>query len=128
MSTDAVDQVAAAARSGVWERVCPLDGLTPDRGAVALVRGRQVALFRLSSGDVYALGNRDPFSGAQVLARGIVGDRAGVPKVASPVYKQSFDLRTGACLDDVGVAVPAYPARVGEDGWVAVAVPEVDSP
>ena len=125
MSTDAVDEpVAAAAGPDVWERVCPLDGLTPDRGAAALVRGRQVALFRLSSGEVYALGNRDPFSGAQVLSRGIVGDRAGVPKVASPVYKQSFDLRTGACLDDAGVAVPAYPVQVGEDGWVAVAVPE----
>jgi len=126
MTTDAVDRQAAAVsvRPGAWERVCPLDRLTPDRGAVALVRGRQAALFRLSSGEVYALGNRDPFSGANVLSRGIVGDRAGVPKVASPVYKQSFDLRTGACLDEAGVAVPSYPVRVEEDGWVAVAVPE----
>jgi nitrite reductase (NADH) small subunit len=125
MTTDAVDRQAAAvaARPGAWERVCPLDRLTPDRGAVALVRGRQVALFRLSSGEVYALGNRDPYSGAQVLSRGIVGDRAGVPKVASPVYKQSFDLRTGACLDEAGVAVPSYPVRVEQDGWIAVAVP-----
>ena len=60
-----------------------------------------------------------------MLSRGIVGDRAGVAKVASPVYKQSFDLRTGACLDDPEVAVPAYPARV-EDGWVAVYVPDGD--
>lgn len=124
MSADAVDeQVAAVAvRRPVWVRVCRLDQLTPDRGAVALVRGVQVALFRLASGEVYALGNRDPFSGAQVLSRGIVGDRAGVAKVASPVYKQSFDLRTGACLDDPDVAVPAYRARV-QDGWVAVDVP-----
>ena len=128
MSFDAVDeQVAAVAvRRPVWVRVCRLDQLTPDRGAVALVRGVQVALFRLACGEVYALGNRDPFSGAQVLSRGIVGDRAGVAKVASPVYKQSFDLRTGACLDDPDVAVPAYPARV-EDGWVAVDVPDGDS-
>jgi nitrite reductase (NADH) small subunit len=31
-----------------------------------------------------------------------------------------FDLRTGACLDDPGVSVPVYPARV-RDGLVEVA-------
>jgi len=50
-----------------------------------------------------------------------VGDRSGVPKVASPVYKQSFCLRTGSCLDDPGVGVPSYPVRIEDDGWVAVA-------
>ncbi len=118
MSTEALDHTALLdeARAAAWVRVCPLDRLTPGRGAVALVGGAQVALFRLSgSEDVFALANRDPFSGAHVLARGIVGDRGGVPKVASPVYKQSFCLRTGICLDDPEVAVPSYPVRV-EDG------------
>jgi nitrite reductase (NADH) small subunit len=32
--------------------------------------------------------------------------------VASPVFKQSFDLRTGQCLDDPAVSVHSYPARV----------------
>ena len=126
MTTEALGAPAppAAGAGTSWERVCPLDALTPDRGAVALVRGEHVALFHLSwSGDVYALGNVDPFSGAPVLSRGIVGDRGGVPKVASPVYKQSFDLRTGACLDDTGVSVPAYPVRLDGDGWLAVGVP-----
>jgi nitrite reductase (NADH) small subunit len=108
-------------------RVCRLEELTPDRGAVALVRGVQVAVFRVRASDgsdaVYALGNLDPFSGAQVLSRGIVGDAGGVPKVASPVYKQAFDLRTGACLDDPDVSVPSYPATVDGDGWVWVEVP-----
>jgi nitrite reductase (NADH) small subunit len=57
-----------------------------------------------------------------VLSRGIVGDRGGVPKIASPMYKQSFDLRTGQCLDDPTVKVPIYPARVRE-GWVEVQLP-----
>jgi NAD(P)H-dependent nitrite reductase small subunit len=72
---------------------------------------------------VYAVDNRDPFSGAHVLSRGIVGDKAGVPKVASPVYKQSFDLRTGRCLDDDTVVIAAYPVRVDRGGWVEVEVP-----
>jgi nitrite reductase (NADH) small subunit len=106
-----------------WERICRLDQLTPDRGAAALVAGHQVALFLVSAtGEVLAVDNRDPISGAQVLSRGIVGDAAGVPKVASPIYKQAFDLRTGQCLDDPAVAVEVHATRVA-DGWVEVASP-----
>ncbi|MGH9155838.1 MAG: nitrite reductase small subunit NirD [Acidimicrobiales bacterium] len=107
--------------------MCSLDLLIPDRGVAALVGGRQVALFRTSpDGALYALGNRDPFSGANVLSRGIVGSRGDVPKVASPMYKQSFDLRTGVCLDDPAVTVPVFPVRV-VDGLVQVAVPPTQS-
>jgi nitrite reductase (NADH) small subunit len=117
-------RAAAGAPRGVeWQRVCRLDQLTPDRGVAALVGDRQVALFRLSTtGEVVVIDNRDPFSGANVLARGIVGDAGGVPKVASPVYKQAFDLRTGRCLDDAEVSVAVHAARV-VDGWVEVATP-----
>ena len=117
---------AATPDAGDWARVCRIDQLTPGRGTPARVGGRQVAVFRIPSGDgdsVFALDNRDPFSGAQVLARGLVGDSRGVPKVTSPVYKQGFDLRTGVCLDDPQVAVPAYPVTVCDEGWVSVAVP-----
>jgi nitrite reductase (NADH) small subunit len=95
-----------------WVDVCRVDDLTPDRGACALVDGRQVALFRLSgSGALHALSNYDPFSGAYVLSRGIVGSRGDAAKVASPVYKQCFDLRTGQCLDDPSVSVMTFPVR-----------------
>lgn len=113
---------------GEWARVCPLDRLTPGRGRAALVDGQQIAVFRLSGDpELYAIGNRDPFSGAHVLSRGIVGDAGGVPKVASPVYKQSFDLRTGRCLDEPEVAVPAYRVRI-DAGWVLVEAPPASGP
>ena len=103
-----------------WTRVCPLDALVPDRGAAALVDGHQVAVFRLSgSGDVHALDHHDPFSGANVMARGLVGSRGGVPTIASPMHKQSFDLTTGQCLDDESVALRVWPVRV-VDGWVEI--------
>lgn len=110
-----------------WVRVCALDALIPDRGAAAIVDGRQVALFRLSgSSGVYAVEHRDPFSHANVMARGLVGSRGGVPTLASPMHKQSFDLRTGQCLDDPDVALEVWPARISQ-GWVEVCAELVGS-
>jgi nitrite reductase (NADH) small subunit len=109
-----------------WETVCPLDRLLPERGAAALLATGsetvQVALFRMPDGAVHAIGNVDPFSGAAVLSRGIVGDRDGVPTVASPVYKQVFNLVTGECLDDPSIRVPVFPVRVA-DGRLQVGLP-----
>jgi nitrite reductase (NADH) small subunit len=103
-----------------WIDVCELSDIDPDTGVCALVGGRQIALVRVGDGDrVYAICNFDPFSKAFVLSRGIVGDKAGIPKIASPIYKQSFDLRTGQCLDDPTVRVRPYPARV-RDGRVEI--------
>ncbi|MES1204398.1 MAG: nitrite reductase small subunit NirD [Pseudomonadota bacterium] len=96
-----------------WVDVCALDDLIPSCGVPALIAGRQIAVVRWGEGaDVFALSNYDPFSEAFVIARGIVGDRAGCPKIASPIYKQSFDLETGVCLDDPTVALRTYPVRV----------------
>jgi nitrite reductase (NADH) small subunit len=111
-------------RTDAWVDVCRLDDLAVDRGACVLVAGRQVALFRVSPDDrVYAISNYDPFSSAFVLSRGIVGSRNGVTKVASPMYKQSFDLETGACLDDPTVAVDVFAVRCSDDGRIEVRAP-----
>ena len=101
--------------------ICGYADLVPERGVAALVGDLQVALFRTYDGTVYALGNTDPFSGANVLSRGIVGSRGDVPTVASPMYKQVFDLRDGRCLDDAAAGVPAYRVTVA-DGMVMVDV------
>ncbi|WP_433252455.1 nitrite reductase small subunit NirD [Actinomadura nitritigenes] len=103
----------AAAR---WFDICSYADLIPERGACAMLDGTQVAVFRAFDGTLYALSNLDPFSGACVLSRGILGTREGVPTVASPMYKQVFDLRTGVCLDDPRVAVPTFPVRRAAGG------------
>ncbi|MFJ6935548.1 nitrite reductase large subunit NirB [Streptomyces sp. NPDC101132] len=79
--------------------------------AAVLPDGTGAAVFKDSAGTVYAVGNRDPFSGADVIADGIMGSRDGVPVVASPMHKQVFDLRTGVCLDDPEVALPVLELR-----------------
>lgn len=94
-----------------WMNVCQLDDILPNSGVAALVNGEQIAIFRAEDG-VFAISNYDPFSGAYVLARGIVGDRKGVLKVASPIYKQSFSLQTGECLDDPSVKLTTYQVEV----------------
>ena len=94
-----------------WMPICRYDAIYPDTGVGALVDGRQVAIFRLADGTLHAVSNFDPFSAANVVSRGIVGDRAGEPKVASPVYKQTFNLRTGVCYEDAGVRLDVYRVR-----------------
>ena len=110
---------AADQRAEEWQPVCRIVELAVERGATALVHGQAIAIFRTQDDQVYALGNHDPFAKASVLARGIVGSRGDVPFVASPVHRHAFDLRSGQCLDDPHVAVPAYPVRV-EEGMVLV--------
>lgn len=95
----------------IWTPVCRFAAIPPSAGVCARVGNAAVAVFRVAD-RVFALGDRDPFTGASVLSRGIVGDRGGVLKVSSPLHKQSFALETGVCLDDPAVAVPVYPCRV----------------
>lgn len=98
--------------SGDWFTVCDLGALLPGRGVAALLPdGRQAALFRDRTGTLYAMDNRDPFTGAAVLSRGLTGTHQGRPFVASPLLKQRFDLATGQCLDDETVRVAAYEVR-----------------
>ncbi|HKN96386.1 MAG TPA: nitrite reductase small subunit NirD [Pseudonocardiaceae bacterium] len=103
--------------------VCAYDALQAERGVAALLAdGRQVAVFRTHDGSVYALDNRDPASGAGVLSRGIVGDRAGSPVVVSPIHKHAFDLRTGRCVDDERMSVSVFTVRVS-GGVIVIGVP-----
>lgn len=103
-----------------WTDVAAFDALQPDRGVCALVGGVAVAVFRCWPDDeVYALANIDPFSDASVLSRGIVGSVGDVPVVASPIFKNRFDLRTGVALDDPATSVAVYDVLV-MDGRVLV--------
>lgn len=103
-----------------WTAVCELDDLNPNCGAAALIEGEQIALFRLDETDlVFAIGNHDPFADANVMSRGIVGDMEGQLVVASPIYKQHFNLISGKCLEDAEVRLPVWEVKVeGDTVWV----------
>lgn len=99
-----------------WIDVCHVDDLQPDSGICALVNGKQVAIFFMAKDNaVYAINNFDPFGKANVLSRGMIGDLNGQPMVASPLYKQHFNLTNGVCLEDENVNVDSYPVRLEND-------------
>jgi nitrite reductase (NADH) small subunit len=122
-----VDEAPAGITPAEWVRVCALTDLEVERGRAALLGGIQIALFLTHGADgrpgrVHAVSNFDPYSRANVISRGIVGSRQDAPTVASPMYKQVFDLRTGACLDAQGkdpISLHVWPVAVS-DGDVLV--------
>ncbi|KAB2339470.1 nitrite reductase small subunit NirD [Actinomadura rudentiformis] len=116
---------AVPTAAGRWVDVCSYPDLIPERGVCAMVGGLQVAVFRTFEGELFAVSNFDPFSNAYVISRGILGSRAGAPTVASPMFKDVFDLRTGVCLADPEVALPTFPIRRNPVGdRVEVALPD----
>jgi len=96
-----------------WVDVCSIDDLQPNSGVCALVDNQQVAIFYMPEDDaIFAIDNYDPFGDVHVLSRGLIGDMAGRPMVASPLYKQHFDLQTGQCFEDETVKVPVYGVQI----------------
>jgi len=92
--------------------------ILPNTGRAALINGQQVAVFHIKTGaesEFFAVDNFCPFARANVLSRGITGCVDGKVVVASPVYKQHFDLKTGVCLEDESVSVKTWPIAIEGD-------------
>ncbi|MYM69884.1 nitrite reductase small subunit NirD [Pseudoduganella sp. FT55W] len=106
-----------------WIAVCNLDDIVPNTGVCALLNNEQVAVFHVDDGSprVFAIDNYDPNSEASVLSRGLVGSLGERIVVASPIYKQHFDLQTGECLEAPENSVGTYPTRIdGGKVWVGL--------
>lgn len=133
------NEAARSASSSRPVRLCSRADLVAGSGIVAWHEGHQIALFYLpcrpgaadglpgrpgaagesfnrpkAAGELYAVDNHDPFSGANVIGRGIVGDLKGELVVASPIYKQHFRLTDGQCLEDATRRLRTW--SVGWDG------------
>ena len=108
-------------RTLAYVPVCSVDDILPDTGVCALLEGRHVAVFRVGADRFHAIDNVDPRSGASVLARGLVGNLGERVVVASPLYKNHFDLATGECLEAPEQSVRAHAVKV-DAGRVLVAL------
>lgn len=117
---NANNQALADTAQAQWTTVCEKADLPPNAGLCALVNGQQIALLYSKTLDrVFAIDNYDPIGKANVLSRGIIGSIGEAVVVASPLYKQHFDLHTGECLEDSEISVRVYPVEVTDD-WVRV--------
>ncbi|MFJ4397165.1 nitrite reductase small subunit NirD [Pseudomonas sp. NPDC089396] len=115
---------AAVKTHANWQAVCQANDLVADSGVVVWLKGAQVALFYLPGLEqsLYAVDNRDPRSGANIIGRGLVGSVQGELVVAAPLYKQHFSLQSGKCLEDAGQQLRVWPVRMnGEAVELAVA-------
>ncbi|WJG11100.1 nitrite reductase small subunit NirD [Aliiglaciecola sp. LCG003] len=86
-----------------WNKICSTDDLVSNSGVCALIEGRQVAIFQLDQIDnnkIVATSNWDPIGQANVMYRGLLGSTKGTDYIASPLYKQRYNLDNGACIDD----------------------------
>lgn len=100
-----------------WYALCKRNDLITNSGVCAKFKDQQVALFFLpdEENQIFAISNYDPIGGAFVLSRGIVGDVKGELCVASPLYKQHFDLHTGVCKENPDTRVQVYNVRLNDD-------------
>ncbi|QKE63919.1 nitrite reductase small subunit NirD [Aquipseudomonas campi] len=102
-----------------WRALCSRADLVANSGVVAWVDGAQVALFYLpgeaSGKQLYAVDNRDPKSGANVIGRGIVGSLGGDLVIAAPLYKQHYRLEDGTCLEYPEQQLRTWPVRLQDD-------------
>ena len=105
-----------------WTAVCAATDILPDTGVCALVDGVHVAIFHIgAAAQFFAIDNVDPKSKASVLSRGLVGNLGERIVVASPLYKNHFDLRSGECIEAPEHSVRAHAVRI-HDGRVQVAL------
>lgn len=99
-----------------WQPLCQRRDLVANSGIVARQGKHQIALFYLpDEQQLYALDNRDPKSGANVIGRGIIGHLGGVPVIASPLYKQHFRLTDGSCMEYPEQRLQVWPVRLNGD-------------
>lgn len=113
----------APTRPTTWFTACHPDQLRVEEGAAILLPdGHQIALFRTRRDHLYAVDNVDPYTNAAVLSRGIVGDHAGEPTIASPMLNNVFLLRTGHSLEHAHIRLSTWAVR-RSDTAVQIALP-----
>lgn len=97
----------------------------PEEGGAAIRYGyMQLAIFHFASrGEWYATQNMCPHKREFVLSRGILGDQRGEPKVACPMHKKTFSLKTGDCLTGESYSILTFPVKVDGDDVLVLLPP-----
>lgn len=100
-----------------WQDICARDDLVPGSGVAVKLGDQAAAVYwpEPENPQLFALAHKDPFSQAEVLAWGLLCEKAGEWSVAAPLYKQHFRLNDGVCLEQPEVTLPSWPVRFNGD-------------
>ncbi len=96
----------------------PLDQVPIGEGRVFRAAGRDIAVFRCRTGQVYATAAECPHRGGP-LADGLVGNGS----VICPLHGRVFDLRTGEAKDHACQRLATYQVDVSPAGELTIALP-----
>ena len=99
-----------------WTKICDNKRLINNTGICAKFDDQQVAIFYCQRTEsIYAVSNLDPVGKAQVMSRGIMGSTKGITYVASPLYKERYDLATGICIDKPELTLKKFDVRISDN-------------
>ena len=99
-----------------WVKVGQVSDFPKDGGAAIKYGDVQIAVYNFASrNEWYACQNMCPHKNAFVLSRGIIGTVGDEPKVACPLHKKPFSLKTGESLSGEEFSVKVFPVKVDAD-------------
>jgi len=106
-----------------WFRACKIEDVPENGGACVKFQDEQIAVFNFAlRNEWFACQNECPHKFQMALARGLIGDSGGEPKVACPFHKKSFSLKTGENLNGEDCyKLKVYPVEI-KDGFVYIGV------
>jgi len=97
----------------VWFKVASVNDFPENGGACIKYKDKQIAVYNFTRMNTwYACQNLCPHKMEMVLSRGMIGDDRGIPKVACPMHKKTFSLKTGENLNGDLAAIATYPVKI----------------
>ena len=113
-------QTVSVAEVTTWFKAAAVSSFPKNGGACIKYKDKQIAIFSFDrKGKWYACQNLCPHKMEMILARGMIGDEAGIAKVACPLHKRTFSLETGENLNGDLPSIAVYPVKI-ENGFVYV--------
>lgn len=100
----------------IWFKAAAISKFPKNGGACIKYKDKQIAVFNFTrEGNWYACQNLCPHKMEMVLSRGMIGEENMEPKVACPLHKNTFSLKSGENLNGSLDAIATYPVKIVDD-------------